>query len=68
MEEWDIQLMEKTFQNSIDLLKYKRYKDDTNVLDKTRTTEEGVVISDQSMMARLKIMADSIDPKFESNN
>ena len=46
MEEWDIQLMEKAFQNNIDLLMYKRYKDDTNVaIDKTRTTEEGNIWS-----------------------
>ena len=46
---------------------YIRYKHNTNVeIYKTRTTEEGVVISDQSMMARLKILADSIDPNLKA--
>ena len=67
MEEWDVKLIEKAVQASIKLLLYKRYKDDTNVaIDKSGILEEGAIISDRSMMLKLKALADSIDPSLKA--
>ena len=67
MEEWDEKLIEKAVQASMKLLLYKRYKDDTNVaIDKSGFLEEGAIISDRSMMIKLKALADSIDPNLKA--
>ena len=66
MEEWDVKLIEKAGQARIKLLLYKRYKDDINVtIDKFGILEARAIISDQSMMIKLKALAYDLIMRME---
>ena len=41
-------------------------KESNVVIDKSGVLEEGAIISDQSMMIKLKALADSIDPSLKA--
>ena len=65
MEEWDTQLVQKAAFENVDILLYKRYKDDGNLaIDKTNTIVDGTAITDIAMMEKMKTIADSIDPSL----
>ena len=55
MEEWDTQLVQKAAFENVDILLYKRYKDDGNLaIDKTNTIVDGTAITDIAMMEKMK--------------
>ena len=65
---WDIQIIQKANEAGMNVLMYKRYKDDVNVIIDTvnmnRDNVQGMKL-DEAVMSELKIVADSVDPNLK---